>query len=283
MDKATRDRAESWLAAHVPPGGAVIVAAMFTDKSDPQTDYFGGTFGPPTIIGVSRHARDMFAEMRKAAAGWPNTAHLGPGHDRYTVRLCWDHDSTDTAARAACYFQGEQDPYCRGEWRRSIYRHMRGVPAWNSADEHPRFDAEAAALAWVAAAPKWAGTEWRIERESYEHREKYSMGSGYYLSAGGAYRSGWRVRKERQWKNNGQEYWGSDILEAVAAGRVAIPGLPAPIVASAPAEPAETPTEAAAALPALVLLPPVEARQAEPEPAPERCFLDTAAGPFAFG
>jgi hypothetical protein len=54
--------------------------------------------------------------------------------------------------------------------------------------------------AWLAANPPRGGTLWDVQCESFEHREKYSMGSGYYLQAG---RSGWRVSK----KHCGPDRW----------------------------------------------------------------------------
>jgi len=46
-----------------------------------------------------------------------------------------------------------------------------------------------------------------------EHREKYSMGHGYYLKAGGRYRTGWVVRKETPWREQG---WGEKIIKSLA-------------------------------------------------------------------
>jgi len=34
---------------------------------------------------------------------------------------------------------------------------------------------------------------------SDEHREKYSMGEGYYLKAGYQHHSGWRIEKDIKW------------------------------------------------------------------------------------
>ena len=36
-------------------------------------------------------------------------------------------------------------------------------------------------------------------RPADEHREKYSMGAGYYLKTGSSYSSGWLVRKMKKW------------------------------------------------------------------------------------
>ena len=94
---------------------SAIYAAYEVDKSDIYTDYFATHTERIVFLGWSSHTKDLFAEMRKAAARFPDTAHL-------------------------------------------------------------------------AAANK-----------AYEHREKYSMGKGYYLKAGGSYSSGWKVRKAGDW------------------------------------------------------------------------------------
>ena len=92
---------------------AVLVAELVEDQSDSMTDYFGHTTKRVVILAWSPHTRDIFSEMRKAAAKFAPTAYL-------------------------------------------------------------------------ATAP-----------ESAEHREKWSMGGGYYLKDGGRHSSGWKVCKRR--------------------------------------------------------------------------------------
>ena len=99
--------------AHVPEWAkAAIIASLEEDDSDSMTDYFNAKTVRRVIIGFSRHCRDLFPELRKAARLFPETAAL-------------------------------------------------------------------------ADAPADA-----------EHREKYSMGGGYFLKKGGRYSSGWKVQKE---------------------------------------------------------------------------------------
>ncbi len=118
-----RDLARAEIAKHQPAWAqAAIVATLEHDDCDSMTDYFNVTSSRRVIIGWSKHTRDLFPEMRKAAAAYPTTAYL-------------------------------------------------------------------------ADAP-----------ESAEHREKYSMGGGYYLKAGSRYCSGWKVSKERL----GQYFGGAD-------------------------------------------------------------------------
>ena len=97
---------------------ACIVAEYHESDTDTMTDYFGHHTTRTLILAWSKHARDLFPEMRKAARNHPELAHLVTAVDA-------------------------------------------GDPAYYSNEEH---------------------------------REKYSMGGGYYL---GVYRhnSGWVVKK----------------------------------------------------------------------------------------
>ncbi len=98
---------------------AVILAELVADQSDTISDYFDSTTIRSVILAFSRHTRDLFSEMRKAARNFAETADL--------------------------------------------------------ADAPP--DAE--------------------------HREKWSMGAGYYLKLGGRHASGWRIVK-RKLRQNGE-------------------------------------------------------------------------------
>lgn len=92
---------------------AVIVAIPEKDDCDLQSDYYNVRGGKPILLKWSKHTRDLFPEMRRAARKHPQTAHLERGGDRI------------------------------------------------------------------------------------EHREKWSMGAGYYLKAGSRYDTGWKVQKMR--------------------------------------------------------------------------------------
>lgn len=106
------------LAERMPAGTvSVIIAQYEINDCDSMTDYFATKTGRSVILAFSSHKRDLFSEMRKAAALLPETAHLAT-----------------------------------------------------------------------------AGPE-------AEHREKYSMGSGYYLKTGGSYSTGWNVSKTRLNRN----------------------------------------------------------------------------------
>lgn len=122
--QAARLAFEAEAASRIPAWAkAVIIAELVEDQSDSMTDYFGSTTKRSVILAFSKHTRDIFSEMRKAAANFAETAPL-------------------------------------------------------------------------ADAP-----------ESAEHREKWSMGGGYYLKAGYRHSSGWRVSKQR--------FYGADPVKSL--------------------------------------------------------------------
>ncbi|MET0374003.1 MAG: hypothetical protein ABW128_07065 [Rhizorhabdus sp.] len=138
---AARDEAKANVARYAPAWAkAALIAECHEDASDSMSDYFHHRTTRVVVLGWSRHERDLFAEMRKAAATFEETAHL-------------------------------------------------------------------------ATAP-----------ESAEHREKYSMGAGYYLKSGFRDSSGWCVKK----RSIG--YLSSDVLEftddAKAHNAIARPAAP---------------------------------------------------------
>lgn len=111
--KALQEESQARLRALAPQWAkAAIMATFEEDDSDSMSDYFNAKARRYVLLGFSSHTRDIFSEMRKAAALFPETAHLA------------------------------------------------------TADS------------------------------SVEHREKYSMGGGYYMKEGGRYRTGWKVSKE---------------------------------------------------------------------------------------
>jgi hypothetical protein len=112
---------------------AVIVAEKHYSDCDGMTDYYASHITERVILCSSSHKRDLFPELRKAAALIPETLHFTTPPDE---------DSN-----------GEKRTEENKKW-------------WNPKDEH---------------------------------REKYSMGAGYYLSDGGVY-SGWHVEKDTFWK-----------------------------------------------------------------------------------
>lgn len=134
---------------------AVLIAELVEDESDSMTDYFGHSVKKTVILGFSRHTRDLFPEMRKAAARYEATEHL-----------------TDAPADA-------------------------------------------------------------------EHREKYSMGGGYYLKQGFRHSTGWKVVKRPFYSQ------GNDPAENIPFGEWAVPSDSPFVTGNNPRkEPADAPADA---------------------------------------
>lgn len=75
--KEIRDRGAALVAASKPEWAkAALFAEHVEDDSDLQSDYFGHKTTRTVFLGWSKHERDIFPEMRKAAANFPETAHL---------------------------------------------------------------------------------------------------------------------------------------------------------------------------------------------------------------
>ncbi len=112
---------------------AAIVAREEIDDCDIQTDYFNTKHGPLHILAWSKHNRDLFPEMRKAADNLAETQHL------------------------------------------------------------------------------------TTPDKKNEHREKYSMGAGYYLKTGSRYDTGWKIEKTSLgWTR-------TDLYHAMGDGRYHVP------------------------------------------------------------
>tara|TARA_Y100000310_G_scaffold93212_2_gene90759 strand:+ start:412 stop:1179 length:768 start_codon:yes stop_codon:yes gene_type:complete len=79
MEEAARirERGKAAFEAAKPPWAkAAIVAELKQDDSDIMTDYFHSTTKRTIFLAWSKHTRDLFPEMRKAARNHPDTAHL---------------------------------------------------------------------------------------------------------------------------------------------------------------------------------------------------------------
>ena len=159
---------------------AVIIAERRVDESDSMSDYHGSRTEQVLILGFSKHNRDLFPEMKKAAAHVEEVAHLAG--ERYDLRPVFVADVNDDGH----------------------YFHRGSLSHWHR-DETPAepFTSEAAALAYVEAHPlesiqfgeTVAEFEWSIKKRDFEHREKYSMGAGFYLKDGHRDADGWGIRK----------------------------------------------------------------------------------------
>jgi hypothetical protein len=194
-----RDRenaARAALEAVRPPWAqALIVAELEHDASDSMTDYFNTTTSRIVALAWSRHTRDRFDEMRNAAAMFEETAHLGPGRDVFRARVVL---TDDVIMNGSAYWKGSPS-----HWHRELYASDRGRDrgeTFTTRVEAEAFTAgrgEPEPIVFNGGTPqeKLVRFEWRIDRESIEHREKYSMGHGFYLKGSGRYSDGWIVRK----------------------------------------------------------------------------------------
>lgn len=168
---------------------AAIVANLHCDASDIQSDYFGHTTERSVLIGWRRGKREDFGQLRAAAARFSETAHLGPGKDRWTVRLKYATD---------------HDGHYKGDWAIALEGYVfsecgleksTGATSWHSM----RFSTEAEAdalIEQVKASGMIANEPVEIVADcaSVEHRENYSMGGGNYLMDGYRHSTGWCVK-----------------------------------------------------------------------------------------
>lgn len=167
---------------------AAIIAEMQQDESDSMTDYFNTSTSRTVVIGWSKHTRNLFSEMRKAAATFPETAHLGPGKDRYmpSVRIGRD-------------FQGNGAYYGKGQgskWHRELTERDYKQIVFETAEEAQEHIDNCGTPHDIGFGEEGVVSfYWEIEKESVEHRDNYSMGRGYVLGAGN-YRTGWIVKKQ---------------------------------------------------------------------------------------
>ena len=165
---------------------AVIVAEHERNESDSMTDYFGSVTDDLVILAPSKHTRNLFSEMRKAAEIIPETRHLGVGKGRFTpfVICC-----ADFVGGGSHYYKGQASP-----WHRELDKD----DSFNSFEFTTRAEAEAyiekmGAPHSITFDGVSVDFEWKINEEDIENRENYSMGHGYYL---GYHRySGWQVSK----------------------------------------------------------------------------------------
>ena len=147
---------------------AVIVAELMEDDSDLQTDYHGGHSIKRVLLATSKHERNLFSEMRKAADKFEGTAHLGTGKGRFRVL-------------------------------EEAYNERYGevvASNWTGPEDKHYFFTQAEAEAYAEKYADEAHGELIVRGsvDKIEHRENYSMGGGYYL--GHDRYHGWKISKE---------------------------------------------------------------------------------------
>lgn len=180
--EANKAAANAILATAPANAVAAIIAELIEDRSEAMTDYCGSTVTRTVLIGWRTTARENFSQLRKAAATFPETAHLGPGKDTFTARVVF---ASDVAAfNGGNIYAGQ---FYEGQYDRATFQTESEAIAYTS--DKPLHDVDFETLNGREA----ASLTWEIKHESVEHRENYSMGGGNYLKSDYRHADGWRV------------------------------------------------------------------------------------------
>jgi len=201
---------QALFAKHIPADAqALIVAERHVDDSDPMTDYFSHTTTETVIIGYSMHKKDLFSEMRKAASRIPETEHLGPGKGHFEPRVVIGQD-----------FQSNGSYYHKGSyshWHNELTQdkdkdgYNQGYVFFTTSEAQAFIDSKGPAYP-ISFDGVLIPFEWDIVESKIEHREKYSMGAGYYLKDGHSNSSGWCVSKSVKFRDQ----WDSGLYVSMA-------------------------------------------------------------------
>ena len=101
QERETVMRGERFLGPRRPAGAThALVGERHVDVSDSQTDYFASRRDQTLVLAWSKHGRDLFTEMRKAAAHAPETADLA------TAPVAYEH--REKYSMGAGYYLGER-------------------------------------------------------------------------------------------------------------------------------------------------------------------------------
>jgi len=161
---------------------AVIIAEHMVDDSDSMTDYFASHDDKTVILAFSSHERDLFSEMRKAAVKFEHTQHLGPEKGIFEPLVLID---TDFCSNGSYYHKGQRSPW---------HRELTDNKEFQTREDCQKYINGLGALEPITADNTPVNFTTGIHEETIEHREKYSMGAGYYL--GRSHYAGWIVRKQ---------------------------------------------------------------------------------------
>jgi hypothetical protein len=172
---------------HIPKEAkSLIIAERNINESDSQTDYFAHRTEEVVILGWSKHNKDLFSEMKKFAKVIPETEHLSESKFEPIVVI-----KEGFSCNGRCYGEGQYS-----HWHDELMKDANGNKLFfknkEEADDyimnHP---ADA-----VTFDDKLVHFGWEIVEREIEHREKYSMGGGYYLKDGHSDSTGWKVSKQ---------------------------------------------------------------------------------------
>jgi len=182
---------------------ALIIACYDTNDSDVQTDYFSHISSGTVILGFSLHKRDLFSEMRKYATKIPETAHLAVGYGHFEARVLIGADFKSDGY----YHQGAYS-----HWHRELNEAHGKQIVFKTRKEAEDYIIKVGQPCSISFEGKLIPFSWRIEEEELEHREKWSMGDGYYLKDGGRHETGWRIEKITKFRDD----WDQNLYISIA-------------------------------------------------------------------
>lgn len=193
-------RGTEFHAKNFPWARSFIVAERIVDDSDIMTDYFAEHGEDMVVLAPSKHERNNFAEMRKAALNIPETSHLGPGKNKYIPIVVLLNDTKEPGI-----WKG-----CQSHWHKDMNKDENGKPI--------SFPTLEEMNDWIAKqeVPCPIGDMvfgWHWNYDGAEHREDYSGGKGLYLQLDG---NPWRVYK----LNSYSELIREGVILALGSGRV---------------------------------------------------------------
>lgn len=191
---------------HIPETAkALIIACYDINESDIQSDYFAHRSQGLVILGYSLHTKDLFSEMRKYAEKLPETKHLGISKGHFEARVII---ADDIYSNGSYYNKGQ---YSR--WHREIEQDGKGnIIVFSTKKEAEDYILSKGRPDSITFDGKLISFDWSIEEEELEHREKWSMGSGYYLKDGYSNSTGWTVSKQRKYHSD----WNIEVYIALA-------------------------------------------------------------------
>ena len=188
------ERGKKLFAQYIPAEAkALIIAEKHQDDSEIQTDYFNHRTTATIILGWSASDRDNFKEMRKAALIIPETRHLGPGKGHFEARVII---GADIISNGSYYNKGQYSHWHR-EKEQGANGNILVFSTKEEAQAHIDKIGQPEAISFDGVLIPF---EWSIEEDKLEHREKYSMGDGYYLKDGHGDSTGWAVRKQKKYR-----------------------------------------------------------------------------------
>ncbi len=196
----------------------LIVAEHNVNQSDIMTDYHGHTTTETVILAWSSHTKDLFSEMRKAALAIPETQHLGPGRGHFSPIVV----QMDDIPGPPYYYKGGGS-----HWHDELMKDGHGEQfVFSTRLEAEGFIKEKGEPHSISFDGVLVGFAWEIREEEIEHRQKYSMGAGYFLKDGFDDSDGWGIHKIRKY---GDKWSGIEGLYVSLAKRcifAPIPSIP---------------------------------------------------------